>query len=231
MAAERGDSLRKTAAMMKPVLAVNIVELLTMTGGNENTVASDLRRGCGVGAFGTDRPTKRGRYLVADGVYMLTRDELCDAGMERAEAAWHVRGFWDEVAKAGSRFEHNRENIFFAAGERLIDGMRWCASGPADQLPAFVASTLMRKCFVVDVPRIIRTMRERADAAAFDLTRGCIFPHLEHPIFANSLAEFRLRRDTFLKNANPFHRPPRGVFDAQGRRAFEAQACRIGMQP
>jgi hypothetical protein len=217
--------------MAKPMLTANIIELLTMTGGNENSVASDLRRGYGVGAFGTDRPANRGRYFVADGVYMLARDELGDAGMQRAEAAWHLRGFWDELAKAGSRFEHGGENILFAAGEQLVDGARWCAAGPADQLPAFVARTPMRKYFVVDVPRIMRTMRERADAAGFDLTGGCIFPCLQHTAFAKLLSEFRQRREATLKNSDPFHRPPRSVFDAQGRRAFEAQACRIGMQP
>src|SRR5262245_23700633 len=217
--------------MTKPVLTVNIIELLTMTGGNENTVASDLRRGYGVGAFGTDRPTVRGRYLVADGVYRLARDELCDAGMQRAEAAWHVRAFWDELAKAGSRFEHNGENILFAAGERLADGIRWCSHGAADQLPGFIASMPMRRYFVVDVPKLMRAMRERADAAGYDLTGGYIFPKPDNPVFAKSLAEFRQRRDAVLKKSDPFHRPPRSVFDAQGRRAFEAQACRIGMQP
>jgi len=79
-------------------------------------------------------------------------------------------------AKAGGRFEHNAENILFAAGERLADGLGWCTSGPADELPDFIASMPMRKYFVVDVPRIMRTMRERADAAGFDLTGGYIFP-------------------------------------------------------
>jgi hypothetical protein len=217
--------------MTKPALTVNIIELLTMTGGNENTVASDLRRGFGVGAFGTDRPTKRGRYLIADGVYMLARDELCEAGMQRAEATWHVRGFWDELAKAGSRFEHNGENILFAAGERLADCLRWCAIGPADELPGFIAGMPQRRYFVVDVPKIMRGMRERADAAGYDLRGGYIFPRLDNPVFAKSLAEFRQRRETVLKKSDPFHRPPRSVFDAQGRRAFEAQAHRIAMQP
>src|SRR5262245_28466840 len=214
-----------------PVLSVSIIELLTMIGGNENTVASDIRRGYGVGAFGSDRPTKRGRYLIADGVYMLARDELGDAGMQRSEAAWQVRAFWDELAKAGSRCEHQGENILFAAGERLTDGARWCASGPADQLPGFVASMPVRRYFVVDVLRIMRTMRERAEAAGFDLRAGCVFPRLDHPVFAKSLAEFRQRRELVLKASDPFHRPPRNVFDAQSRRAFEAQAHRISMQP
>jgi hypothetical protein len=213
------------------MLTANIIELLTMTGGNENSVASDLRRGYGVGVFGIDRPTKRGRYLLADAVYMLARDELCDAGMQRAEATWHVRGFWDELAKAGSRFEHRGENILFAAGERLMDGVRWCASGPADQLPTFIERMPVRRMFAVDVPRIIRTIRERADSAGFDLSGGCMFPPIDHPVFAKSLAEFRQRRETILKKSDPFHRPPRSVFDAEGRRAFEMQACRIGMQP
>jgi hypothetical protein len=216
--------------MTKPVLTVNIIELLTMTGGNENTVASDLRRGYGVGAFGTDRPTVRGRYLIADGVYMLARNELCDAGMQRSEAAWQVRAFWDELASAGSHVEHNGENVLFAAGERLVDDLRWCASGPADQLPGFIAGMLMRRVFVVDVPKILRGMQERADAAGYDLSGGHIFPQPNNPVFVKSLAEFRQRREAVLRKSDPFHRPPRSVFDAQGRRAFEAQACRIEMR-
>ena len=217
--------------MTKPVLTVNIIELLTMTDGKENTVASDLRRGYGVGAFGTDRPTKRGRYLIADGVYMLARDELCEAGMQRSEAAWHVRAFWDELAEAASRYEHKGENILFAAGERLADGIRWCSKGPADELPGFIASIPQRRYFVVDVPKIMRVMRERADAAGYDLAGGYIFPEPENPVFIKSLAEFRQRRAAVLKKSDPFHRAPRSVFDAQARGAFEVQAHRIGMQP
>jgi hypothetical protein len=217
--------------MTKPVLVANITELLTLTHGNESSVASDIRRGFGVGMFGTDRPTKRGRYLVADGVYILARDELSAAGMQRNEAAWHVRAFWDQLAEGGSRYEHKGENVLFAAGERLFDGARWCSKGPADQLLAFFASIPPRRFFVVDVPRILRTMRERADAAGYDLTGGCIFPEPDNLVFIKSLDEFRQRREMVLKRSDPFHRPPRGVCDAHGRRAFEVQAHRITMQP
>jgi hypothetical protein len=84
---------------------------------------------------------------------------------------------------------------------------------------------------VVDVPKIMRVMGERADAAGYDLASGYIFPQPDNPMFMKSLAEFRQRRAAVLKKSNPFHRPPRSVFDAQARGAFELQAHRIGMQP
>jgi hypothetical protein len=205
---------------MKPMLTCATRDALTLMDASENTVRTYQHRGLGACAFGADRPTTYGRYFVADAVTMLVRDALAADGMKLAEAAWHVRAFWDQLGMGASLAEHHHRHVLFAAGERLDDGLRWCKSGTPEQVATFVATEPQRRFFSVDLAKIIREVRERADAAGIILSAGCIFPPPESEAFVTSLMAFKRRRDSTLEKCDPF--------DAPTRRAFEAQA--IGMQ-
>jgi hypothetical protein len=211
----------------KPVMTVNVTQLLTLTNTKEDTLRSDQRRGQSVAAFGGDRPLTRARYLMIDGLAILVRDDFHRAGMKRMEAAWHVRAFWDQWGMAGARIEHREESVLFAAGE-LEDGTRWCANGRADQLPKFLKNyPSMRRLFVCNVEKLIGEMRARADEAGFDLTAGALFPEPDEQRFVKMLAVFRERRETSLQQSDALRRLSSRIFDVQGRRNIEAETCGI----
>ena len=214
----------------KPVLTVNVTQMLTLTNTKEDTLRSDQRRGQSVAAFGGDRPLTRARYLMIDGLAILIRDDFHRAGMKRMEAAWHVRAFWDQWGMAGARIEHRKESVLFAAGE-LENGTRWCANGRADQLPEFLKGRpSMRRLFVCNVEKLMGEMRARADEAGIRLTAGSFFPEPDDQQFVRMLAVFRERRDTSMKQSDPLRRLSSRIFDVQARRDIEAETCGISLQ-
>jgi hypothetical protein len=210
-----------------PILAATAAELIVLAGVTAAKFRADLKRGNSVMAFGGARPSGFGKYLAVDAVAMAIRDDLYDHGMSRGEAAWHTRNFWDTWALAGSRLEHFGVPNLFAVGE-LADGVQWCAAGPEHDLPAFLKNQpKSRRLFVVNLEAQLNEIRQRADKAGMDLSRGSFFPAPENPVFIQLLTEFRDRREQYLNKYDPLRGGSTGLVDMRGRRTLEVEACQI----
>jgi hypothetical protein len=210
-----------------PILTARLGELLTITGVNAATMRSDTRRGYGVAAFGTDRPTTPGRYLLIDGVAWRIRDELDRRGMKRKAAANITRTFFDQWITALSHIEHRNEPTLFAVAEQT-EKIGRCGIGHADELAGYIAQQPpLRRLICVNIAEIMLDMRERATAAKLSLAGGNFFLPPDHPQFEELVADCREWRLAKLREFDPIHMrtPPRPRADL--RHAIEEQTWPI----
>jgi hypothetical protein len=213
-----------------PILTARLNELLVMTGINAATLRSDRLRKTSVAAFGVDHPVLEERCLLIDGVAMLVRDDLSRdasrAGMPRRGAAMVVRGFFDKWIEAVARIEHRGEDVLFVVAEQA-EGIWWCGTGLAAQLPDFIRNQPPRRLFCVNIAAILLAMRSRAEKAGYDLTGGSFFLPPDHELYLQWVKEFRERREVAQQQFDPLHmKPPRSLSVPQ-RRTIETASCRI----
>ena len=209
-----------------PILTARPNELLVMTGTNAATLRSDRLRKVSVAAFGAEFPVLEERYLLIDGVAMLIRDDLSRSGMLRRAAAMVVRGFFDKWIEAVARIEHRGEDVLFVVAEQA-EGIWWCGTGLAAQLPDFIRNQPPRRLFCVNIAAILLAMRSRAEKAGYDLTGGSFFLPPDHELYLQWVKEFRERREVAQQQFDPLHmKPPRSLSVPQ-RRTIETASCRI----
>ncbi len=110
----------------------------------------------------------------------------------------------------------------------LDDGIQWCAAGPEHELPAFLKNQPKSvRLFVVNLEAHLNEIRQRADKAGLDLSRGSFFPAPENPVFLQLLTEFRGRRERYLNKYDPLRGGSTGLVDTRGRRTLEVDTCQI----
>src|SRR5262245_57436598 len=118
------------------ILTLTHRDLLALTNTSSTQYRQDRFRNQWVAAFRAAVPVLRDRRLLIDAMAMIIRDDLARSIPRRA-AATTVRAFWDKWIEAVARVEHRREPVVFAVAEQS-EGVWWCGTGPAMQLPAFV---------------------------------------------------------------------------------------------
>jgi hypothetical protein len=207
------------------ILTLTHRDLLALTNTSPTQYRQDRFRNQSVAAFGAAEPVLKDRPLLVDAMAMMIRDDLARSIPRRA-AATTVRAFWDKWIEAVARVEHRREPVLFAVAEQS-EGVWWCATGPAEQLPAFVANQLpLRRLVVVNVAELMLELQNRADKLGFDLSPGDLFLAPDHPHFIRWVTEFREQREALQRKFDPLHggtalpRP-----SARQRKALEALAC------
>ena len=109
------------------------------------------------------------------------------------------------------------------------EGVWWCGTGPAQQLPGFVASQPpLRRLVIANVPQLYSELQNRADKLGFDLSAGDLFLAPDDPLFISWVTEFREQREALQRKFDPLHggrAPPRP--SAQQRKALEVLACGV----
>jgi hypothetical protein len=207
-----------------PILTLTNRQLLALTNTSSNQNRQDKFREQAVAAFGAAEPVLEDRPLVLDAMAMIIRDDLARSISRRA-AATTVRAFWDKWIEAIARVEHRCEEVVFAVAEQC-EGVWWCGTGPAQQLPAFVANRPpLRRLVIANVPQLYSELHNRADKLGFDLSAGDLFLAPDDPLFVKWVTEFREQREALQRKFDPLHggkAPPRP--SAQLRKALEALA-------
>jgi hypothetical protein len=208
-----------------PILTATIGELCKLTDTVPASLRGDRFQGRACAAFGAEHPILEARVLLADGIAWGVRDDLNRSGLLRRAAANITRAFWPEWAEALSRIEHRGEPIVFSVAERRDDGVWWCGSGRADQLPDFVrAQPPLRRLFCVNVAQIMLDMTKRAERLNFDLSNGTFILPPDDPTFVSWMQEFRAKRDAVQKKFDPLHAKAPPLTIAM-RKSVEAATC------
>jgi hypothetical protein len=214
-----------------PILTLTNRQLLALTNTTANQYRQDKFREQAVAAFGAAEPVLEDRPLLVDAMAMIIRDDLARSIPRRA-AATTVRAFWDKWIDAVARVEHRDEAVVFAVAEQS-EGVWWCGTGPAEQLPAFVANQPpLRRLVIANVPQLYTELQNRADKLGFDLAAGelCLAP--DDPLFISWVTEFREQREALQRKFDPLHggrAPPRP--SAQQRKALETRVAVVAAGP
>jgi hypothetical protein len=175
------------------ILTATVGQLERLTGIKPVNRRIDRSRGHAVAAFGVRQPLLDTRCLLLDGVAWLVRDELAKS-MPRTAAANLTLLHWPEWTEAFARAEHRGDAVLFAAGEQVA-GPWWCGSGPAEDLPGFIASQPpLRRLAITNIAQLLIDMRERAARHGFDLSTGSITLPPDDERWLEMAAEWRAWR-------------------------------------
>ena len=155
-----------------------------------------------------------------DAVAVMLLERLHTRGVSRKIAALIVRVEWLKWMEAVANIEHpepghDGEHWVFVAcqlDKKIMGDFNWVAlSGPINQLSKFVedaqASGKLQRIFIVDVTEIIKTIRQRAEAALIDLSLGSFFLPPDHPLYIEWKAEFTEYRKQLQIKADDLRAP------------------------
>jgi hypothetical protein len=190
-------------------------QLLTLTATGSQQYDQDRFREQQVGAFGANEPPVTNRPLLLDALAMVIRDDLAKSISPRRAASNIVRGFADQWQNALAHIEHRGQAWLFMAAQQS-ETVWFCAAGPKEGLPAFVAMQQnrapLRRIIVVDIAALMEEIAARAKQAGLDLSQGTYYVAPDHPFHVEWANEFRQWREAKLRQFDPFYKkinPPR----------------------